>query len=59
MRRLFTVEVLPATHFMRLVRAVFLRGASVSQLLPDVLWLLGFTAVMLAIATIRFRKTLD
>jgi len=29
------------------------------EVLPDVLWLLGFTAVMLAIATIRFRKTLD
>ena len=55
----YIAEVLPATHFMRLVRAVFLRGATVSQLLPDVLWLLGFTAVMLAIATIRFRKTLD
>ncbi len=55
----YIAEVLPATHFMRLVRAVFLRGATVPQLLPDVLWLLGFTAVMLAIATIRFRKTLD
>lgn len=55
----YIAEVLPATHFMRLVRAVFLRGATVSQLLPDVFWLLGFTVVMLAIATIRFRKTLD
>jgi ABC-2 type transport system permease protein len=55
----YIAEVLPATHFMRVVRAVFLRGATVSQLLPDVFWLLGFTVVMLAIATIRFRKTLD
>jgi hypothetical protein len=27
MRRLFTVEALPANRFVRLVRAVFLRGA--------------------------------
>jgi ABC-2 type transport system permease protein len=38
---------------------VFLRGASASQLLPDILWLLGFTAIMLAMATKRFRKSLD
>lgn len=52
-------EILPATHFMRLIRGVYLRGASASQLLPDILWLLGFTAIMLAIATKRFRKSLD
>ena len=52
-------EVLPATHFMRLIRGVFLRGAAVSDLLPDTLWLLGFTAVMLTIASKRFHKSLD
>jgi ABC-2 type transport system permease protein len=55
----YIAEVLPATHFMRLIRGVFLRGAHAGQLLPDILWLLGFTAVMLAIATKRFRKSLD
>lgn len=52
-------EVLPATHFIRLIRGVYLRGAQVHQLLPDLLWLVGFTTIMLAIATKRFRKTLD
>ncbi len=52
-------ELLPATHFIRLIRGVYLRGAQASQLLPDILWLLGFTALMLVIATKRFRKTLD
>jgi ABC-2 type transport system permease protein len=55
----YVAEVLPATHFMRLIRAVFLRGANASQLLPDILWLLGFTVIMLGIATKRFRKSLD
>lgn len=55
----YIAEVLPATHFMRLIRGVFLRGAHAGQLLPDILWLLGFTAVMLLIATKRFRKSLD
>ncbi len=52
-------EILPATHFIRLIRGVYLRGAEVGQLLPDLLWLGGFTVIMLAIATRRFRKTLD
>lgn len=55
----YIAEILPATHFIRLIRGVYLRGATASQLLPDILWLLGFTAVMLAIATKRFRKSLD
>jgi len=52
-------EVLPATHFMRLMRGVYLRGAESAQMLGDLLWLLGFTAIMLTIATRRFRKSLD
>ena len=55
----YVAEILPATHFMRLIRGVFLRGAEASQLLTEIFWLLGFTLVVLAIATKRFRKTLD
>ena len=55
----YLAELLPASHFMRLIRGVFLRGAAVNELLPDILWLLGFTAIMLTIATRRFHKSLD
>lgn len=55
----YIAEILPATHFVRLIHGVFLRGAHATQLLPDILWLLGFTVIMLLIATKRFRKTLD
>ena len=52
-------ELLPLTHFLRLIRGVMLRGASVFELWPDVLALLGFTAVMMTLAISRFRKRLD
>jgi hypothetical protein len=39
--------------------SVILRDIRAGQLLPDILWLLVFTAVMLLIATKRFRKSLD
>jgi ABC-2 type transport system permease protein len=52
-------EVLPLTHFLRLIRGVMLRGAGLFELWPDVLALLAFTAVMMTLAILRFRKRLD
>ncbi len=52
-------EVLPLTHFMRLIRGVMLRGASLVDLWPEVAALLVFTVVMMAAAILRFRKRLD
>ncbi|MCF7222376.1 ABC transporter permease [Marilutibacter chinensis] len=52
-------EVLPLTHFLRLIRGVMLRGASLWELWPDVLALVAFTTVMMTLAILRFRKRLD
>lgn len=52
-------EILPLTHFMRLIRGVILRGATLAELWPDVLALLAFTVAMLGLAILRFRKRLD
>jgi len=52
-------EVLPLTHFLRLIRGIMLRGASLWELWRDVLVLLVFTVMMMSIAILRFRKRLD
>ena len=52
-------EVLPLTHFVRLIRGVVLRGANLFEMWPDVLALLAFTVVMMTLAILRFRKRLD
>ena len=52
-------EILPATHFMRMIRGIVLRGADVAVLWKDALWLLGFTLFGLLLASWRFKKTLD
>jgi ABC-2 type transport system permease protein len=52
-------EILPLTHFVRLIRGIMLRGADLHQLWPDVLALVGFTVVMMTLAILRFRKRLD
>jgi ABC-2 type transport system permease protein len=52
-------EILPLTHFLRMVRGIMLRGAGLWELWPEVLALLAFTAVMMTAAILRFGKRLD
>lgn len=52
-------QLLPLTHFIRLIRGVLLRGASLAELMPSVLALVAFTVVMMSLAILRFRKRLD
>jgi ABC-2 type transport system permease protein len=55
----FIGEFLPLTHFIRIVRAIMLKGATLSQLQFDTLALAGLMALATAIAVTRFRRTLD
>lgn len=52
-------EALPLTHYIRIVRAVMLKGASIETLAYDTLALAGLMAVAMLIAVRRFRRTLD
>lgn len=52
-------EVLPLTHFVRLIRGIMLRGASLAELWIDAAALAAFTVVMMAMAIAGFRKRLD
>ena len=52
-------EVLPMTHFMRLIRGVVLRGAELHELSGEMVILGGFIIVAMTIAVGRFQKRLD
>ena len=52
-------ELLPATHYMRLMRGIILRGASISHMWADVIALAAFTLFGVMVAAMRFKKTLD
>ena len=55
----YIAELLPLTHFVRLIRGIMLRGAELGQLLPDLYALLAFMTVTLLLAVVRFKKRLD
>jgi len=52
-------EWLPLTHYIRIVRAIMLKGATLSELRYDALALIGLMLVAMVIAVTRFRRTLD
>lgn len=52
-------EVLPMTHFMRIVRGIVVRDAEISGLRNDLLFLVGFFFATLLTAIFRFRQRLD
>jgi len=52
-------EVLPLTHFLRIVRGVLLKGAPIESLAWEVAAILAFMIAALALATLTFRKRLE
>jgi len=52
-------ELLPLTHFLRVVRGILLKGNDAAQLLPELWPMLGFLLVAGALALLRYRRTLD
>ncbi|MCG7505545.1 ABC transporter permease [Mesorhizobium retamae] len=52
-------EIFPLTHFLRIVRAVMLKGAEFPAIASEVGWLLFFVALFAGLALLRFRRTLD
>ena len=52
-------EVLPLTHFLRIVRGIMLKGSEWPQVWPEVWPLLLFVGAVTAIALARYRRTLD
>jgi ABC-2 type transport system permease protein len=52
-------EALPLTHYIRIVRAIMLKGASLENLQYDAVALCALVLVAMTIAVSRFRRTLD
>lgn len=54
----YLAEILPLTHFVRLIRGIVLRGTELNQMMPDLYALFLFAAITLILAITRFKKHL-
>jgi len=52
-------ECLPLTHYLRIIRAIMLKGSTLDNLRYDALALLALTLFAMTVAVLRFRRTLD
>jgi ABC-2 type transport system permease protein len=52
-------ECLPLTHYLRIVRAIMLKGSTLANLQYDALALIALMLIAMTIAVTRFRRTLD
>jgi ABC-2 type transport system permease protein len=52
-------EVLPLTHFLRIVRGIMLKGAGLSDIGRELFVLVLFVMTFAGLALLRFRRTLD
>ena len=52
-------EGLPLTHYVRIVRAIMLKGATIQNLQYDTIALIALMLFAMTIAVTRFRRTLD
>ena len=52
-------EMLPLTHYLRVVRGILLKGNGFAEIAPDLWPIALFLVVMLAIGIKRYRQTLD
>ena len=52
-------DVLPLTHFLRIVRGILLKGNGLAQIWPELWPIVLFMVVMLSLGIKRYRQTLD
>ena len=49
---------LPLTHFMRIVRAIALKGGGFEDVYAELIWLVAILGVLVVVSSLRFRKKL-
>jgi ABC-2 type transport system permease protein len=52
-------QIIPVRYYANVIRGIFLKGSGLGALWPEALTLLGMGALVLTLASLRFRKRLD
>jgi ABC-2 type transport system permease protein len=54
----FMAQLLPLTHFLRIVRAITLKGGDFGDVKGELVWLIAIFCALVVLASLRFRKKL-
>ena len=52
-------EILPLTHYLRVVRGILLKGNGLSEVWPNLWPIILFMLIAMFLAMVRYRETLD
>ncbi|MFZ2950233.1 MAG: ABC transporter permease [Desulfuromonadaceae bacterium] len=52
-------EILPLTHFLRIIRGILLKGNGFAEVVPQLWQIMLFAVVVLTVGVKRYRRTLD
>jgi len=55
----FVGKLLPLTYFVYILRSIVIKGVGINMIMPQVIALTVFAFIMLGLAAMRFKKTLD
>ena len=50
---------IPLTYYLRIIRALLVKGVGIASLQSEILALIGFGIILMGAASLRFRKRLD
>jgi ABC-2 type transport system permease protein len=52
-------EILPLTHYLRIVRGIVLKGNGLAEIAPQIWPIVLFLLASLGLGLLRYRRTLD
>ena len=55
----FVGNLLPLTYFVYIMRSIVIKGVGLNMIVPQVIGLTIFAIILLGLAAMRFKKTLD
>jgi len=55
----FFSNLLPLTYFIYILRSILIKGVGLDMIIPQVVALMVFAIVLIGLAAMRFRKSLD
>ncbi len=55
----YVSQIIPATHFLKIIRGILLKGNGLTELKEPILWLVGLGTFLMLISIKKFKTSLE